>query len=158
MRRLLVYVFVVVLLGSCTKNKTVHFEGIMTSNTNIYHFWLLYNEESTYIRSGNLYSMSMGNTITQTPIPVGEICVDGQKFDAKKGDIISAKLIAKCDSSITITDTIQCDFEMLVRFFVDNVLVEERIISHSSSEIIQPHPPYFVDPDILDKTMEFRVP
>lgn len=152
--------FVVVLLGSCTKNKTVHFEGIMTSNTNIYLFRLLFNEESTYIESSNLYlGFYLGNVFTQTPIPVGEICEPGIKHYAKKGDIISAILIAKCDSSITITDTIQCDFEMLVRFFVDNVLVEERIISHSSSEIIQPHPPYFDDPDILErKTIEFRVP
>ena len=61
-----------VLLGSCTKNKTVHFEGIMTSNTNIYLFRLLFNEESTYIESSNLYLGFYLENVTQTPIPVGK--------------------------------------------------------------------------------------
>ena len=38
-------------------------------------------------------------------------------------------LVAFCDSTTTSTDTIQCDFEMTLGFFVDEVLVEERIIT-----------------------------
>lgn len=74
-----------VLLGSCTKNKTVHFEGIMTSNTNIYLFRLLFNEESTYIESSNLYlGFDLGNVFTQTPIPVGKYVNPASNIMQKK--------------------------------------------------------------------------
>ena len=74
---------------------------------------------------------------------------------AKKNDIIPLSLVAFCDSTTTSTDTIQCDFEMIFGFFVDEVLVEERIISHSSNKIIQM---YQGREDILDKTINFTVP
>ena len=60
--------------------------------------------------------------------------------------------MAFCDSTITSTtstDTISCDFEMILGFFVDDVLVEERIISHSSNKTIWR---YQGRKDILDKT------
>ena len=69
--------------------------------------------------------------------------------------------MAYCDSTLTITgptnitDTIQCDFDLSLGFFVDDVLVEERIISNNFNEIIQI---YELREDILQKTINFTVP
>tara|TARA_B100000683_G_scaffold108977_1_gene107367 strand:- start:1501 stop:1794 length:294 start_codon:yes stop_codon:yes gene_type:complete len=90
------------------------------------------------------------------PIPVSEIYKSSRNYDAKKGHIISTTFESLCDSSITTTDTIQCDFEMVLGFFVDDDLIEERIISHSSSKIVQPLS--LSGLDILDKTINFTVP
>ena len=90
------------------------------------------------------------------PIPVSEIYTSDRNYNAKKGHIISTTFESLCDSSITTTDTIQCDFEMVLGFFVDDDLIEKRIISHSSSKIIQPLSLF--DLDILDKTINFTVP
>ena len=156
MKRLLVFVFAVALLGSCKKRKTVHFEGLMMSNTNIVYFkshvttWDMedYNVNSTY-------EMNSGYPGNEIPISVGENYVSVRNSRAKKDDIIPLSLVAFCDSTLTITDTIQCDFELSLGFFVDDVLVEERIISNSSNEIIQ-----MLEgrEDILQKTINFTVP
>ena len=156
MKRLLVFVFAVVLLGSCKKRKTVHFEGLMMSNTNIVYFkshvttWDMedYNVNSTY-------EMNSGYPGNEIPISVGENYVSVRNSRAKKDDIIPLSLVAFCDSTLTITDTIQCDFELSLGFFVDDVLVEERIISNSSNEIIQMNEGR---EDILQKTINFTVP
>ena len=156
MKRLLVFVFAVVLLGSCNKRKTVHFEAMMISNTNIVYFethvtlWDMqdYNINSTY-------SMNSIDPFNESPISVGENYSSVRNTKAKKNDIIPLSLVAYCDSTTTSTDTIQCDFEMLLGFFVDDVLIEERIISHSSNKIIQM---YQGREDILDKTINFTVP
>tara|TARA_B100000683_G_scaffold186667_1_gene179837 strand:+ start:186 stop:656 length:471 start_codon:yes stop_codon:yes gene_type:complete len=156
MKRLLVFVFAVVLLGSCRKTRTVHFEGVMTSNTNIYSIVLFSDYDRHY------YELRLGEPQNhEIPIPVGEI-YRGQNHSelsryltSKKGDIINTTLSVYCDSSITTTDTIQCDFEMELGFFVDDVLVEERIISHSGNEIIQNSS---VNWSILNKTINFTVP
>ena len=48
---------------------------------------------------------------------------------------------------------------MLLGFFVDNVLIEERIISHSGSKIITVDPINVDgDPSILFNTIDFTVP
>ena len=156
MKRLLVFVFAVTLLGSCKKRKTVHFEGLMMSNTNIVYFkshvttWDMedYNVNSTY-------EMNSGYPGNEIPISVGENYVSVRNSRAKKDDIIPLSLVAFCDSTLTITDTIQCDFELSLGFFVDDVLVEERIISNSSNEMIQM---YEGREDILQKTINFIVP
>ena len=165
MKRLLVFVFAVVLFWSCKKRKTVHFEGLMMSNTNIVYFkshvttWDMedYNVNSTY-------EMNSGYPGNEIPISVGENYVSVRNSRAKKDDIIPLSLVAFCDSTLTITgttlganitDTIQCDFELSLGFFVDDVLVEERIISNSSNEIIQM---YEGREDILQKTINFTVP
>ena len=102
----------------------------------------------------------------EIPIPVGELSSTG-RHNAEKGDNISLSLIASCDSSMTTTDTIQCDFEILLGFFVDDVLTEERIISHSGNEIKQitwdgsgliGGTAPITDEDILNKTINFIVP
>ena len=55
--------------------------------------------------------------------------------------------------------TIQCDFEMVPGFFVDDVLIEERIILNSSSEIKQIRwDGSTTDEDILLGTIDFTVP
>ena len=156
MKRLLVFAFPVVLLGSCNKRKTVHFEAMIMSNTNIVYFethvthWDMedYNVNSTY-------SMNSIDPFNESPISVGENYSSVRNRRAKKNDIIPLSLVAFCDSTTTSTDTIQCDFEMTLGFFVDEVLVEERIISHSSNKIIQM---YQGREDILDKTINFTVP
>ena len=69
MKKLLVFVFAVVLLGSCNKRKTVHFEAMMISNTNIVYFethvtlWDMqdYNINSTY-------SMNSIDPFNESPI------------------------------------------------------------------------------------------
>ena len=155
MKRLLVFVFAVVLLGSCSKRRFVHFEFIMTANTNIIFFDSRVNGDiNTYG-----YGMRMGNPLNQTPISVGESERSARNINAKKGDNIPLTLVALCDSSMTSTDTIQCDFEILLGFFVDDVLVEERIISHSGSEIKQIRwDGSTIREDILLGTIDFTVP
>tara|TARA_B100000683_G_scaffold276582_1_gene331041 strand:- start:56 stop:523 length:468 start_codon:yes stop_codon:yes gene_type:complete len=154
MKRLLVFVLAVVLFVSCSKNRTVHFEAALLSNTNIYFLNL---QGNCYTNNG-LITMNMGVTGDEIPIQVGEIYRTSRNLNAKKGDIICLSFGAYCDSITTSTDTIQCDFEMSLGFFVDEVLVEERIISHSSSEIIQVDPFNFIgNPSILEKTIDFTV-
>ena len=156
MKRLLVFVFAVILFASCNKRKTVHFEVMMMSNTNIVYFkshvttWDMedYNVNSTY-------EMNSGYPGNEIPISVGENYVSVRNSRAKKDDIIPLSLVAFCDSTLTITDTIQCNFELSLGFFVDDVLVEERIISNSSNEIIQMNEGR---EDILQKTINFTVP
>ena len=158
MKILLVFVFAVTLFGSCSKTRTVHFEAVMISNTNIVYF------------SGQdqgSYGMRLGVRTGKTPISVGERCSSSTYTSVKKGDNISLSLIAFCDSTITNGDTIQCDFEMTLGFFVDDVLIEERVISHSGSEIKQitwdgsfliGGTTPITDEDILDNTINFIVP
>lgn len=158
MSRLLVFVFALTFLGSCSKTRNVHFEAVMISNTNIVYF------------SGQdqgSYGMRLGVRTGKTPISVGERCSSSTYTSVKKGDNISLSLIAFCDSTITNGDTIQCDFEMILGFFVDDVLIEERGISHSGSEIKQitwdgsfliGGTTPITDEDILDKTINFIVP
>ena len=153
MKRLLVFVFAVVLLWSCRKTRSVHFQAVMTSNTNILSMALVHQNVMSY----NVTYMA---PVDGNPIPVGEIYTSDRNIDgysdAKKGDIISTTFEPYCDSLITTPDTIQCDFEILLGFFVDDVLTEERIISHSSSKILQPH--VYSGVDILDNTIDFTVP
>ena len=159
MKRVLVFVLAVVLLGGCRKTRTVHFEAVMISNTNIVYFSGLDQQGS--------YGMRLGVRTGKTPISVGERCSSSTYTGVKKGDNISLSLIAFCDSTITNGDTIQCDFEMVLGFFVDDVLIEERGISHSGSEIKQitwdesfliGGTTSITDEDILDKTINFIVP
>ena len=159
MKRILVFVFAVVLLGSCNKRKTVHFEAMMMSNTNIVYF----RTEVTHLdmedyNVNSTYSMNSIDPFNESPVPVGENFSSIRNKRAKRNDIIPLSLTAYCDSTITSTtstDTIQCDFEMILGFFVDDVLVEERIISHSSNKIIWR---YQGREDVLDKTINFIVP
>ena len=159
MKRLLVFVFAVVLLGSCNKRKTVHFEAMMMSNTNIVYFRteVTHSDMEDY-NVNSTYSMNSIDPFNESPVPVGENFSSIRNNRAKRNDIIPLSLVAFCDSTITSTtstDTIQCDFEMILGFFVDDVLVEERIISHSSNKTIWR---YQGREDILDKTINFIVP
>ena len=146
MKRLLVLVFAVALLVSCKKTRSVYFQAVMASNTNIF-FYQIYGNLNN---SSNIYMNSVisGVVDDEIPIPVGELSSTG-RHNAEKGDNISLSLNASCDSSMTTTDTIQCDFEILLGFFVDDVLTEERIISHSGIGW---------GGDILLGTIDFTVP
>ena len=73
MKRLLVFVFAVALLGSCNKRKTVHFEAMMMSNTNIVYF----RTEVTHLdmedyNVNSTYSMNSIDPFNESPVPVGE--------------------------------------------------------------------------------------
>jgi hypothetical protein len=160
MKRLLVFVFALAFLVSCSKRRFVHFEAVMVSNTNIVYFSCLHPEQGTY-------GLGMGVRSGKTPISVGERGSSSPNTSVKKGDNILLSLTAFCDSTITNGDTIQCDFEMILGFFVDDVLIEERIISHIGSEIKQitwdgsgliGGTTPITDEDILDKTINFIVP
>ena len=152
MNRIFVFVIALFLLVSCSKRRFVHFEGVMVSNTNIVFF----DSQAT---GDYAYQMRIGHPLNQTPIPVSEIYRGARNINAKKGDNISLSLNALCDSSITTTDTIQCDFEMVIGFFVDDVLIEERIILNSSSEIKQVRwDGSTPDENILLGTIDFTVP
>ena len=156
MKRLLVFVFALALLGSCNKRKTVHFEALMMSNTNIVYFMsYVTNWDMEDYNINSSYGLSIGDPFSETPILEGKNYISERNSRAKKGDNIPLSLVAFCDSSITSADTILCDFEIALGFFVDDVLVEQRIISNSSSEIIQIHE---VREDILLKTINFIVP
>ena len=132
----------------------------MTSNTNILSMALVHQNVMSY----NVTYMA---PVDGNPIPVGEIYTTFPNLMAEKDDIICLAYNAFCDSTTTSTDTIQCDFEMLLGFFVDNILIEERIISHSGNEIKQitwdgsgliGGTAPITDEDILDKTINFIVP
>ena len=152
MKRRFVFVIGLFLLVSCSKRRFVHFEAVMVSNTNIVFF----DSQAT---GDYAYQTRIGHPLNQTPIPVGEIYRGARNINAKKGDNISLSLNALCDSSITTTDTIQCDFEMVIGFFVDDVLIEERIILNSSSEIKQIRwDGSTPDENILLGTIDFTVP
>ncbi len=147
MKRFFVLIFVVALLVSCKKTRSVYFQAVMASNTNIFFYQIdgnLNNSSNIHMNS----AMISGVVDDEIPIPVGGLSSTG-RHNAEKGDNISLSLIASCDSSMTTTDTIQCDFEILLGFFVDDVLTEERIISHSGIGW---------GGDILLGTIDFTVP
>ena len=124
----------------------------MVSNTNIVFF----DSQAT---GDYAYQTRIGHPLNQTPIPVDEIYRGARNINAKKGDNISLSLRALCDSLMTTQDTIHCDFEMALGFFVDDVLIEERIILNSSSEIKQIRwDGSTADEDILLGTIDFTVP
>ncbi|MGC6469646.1 MAG: hypothetical protein ACON4E_00055, partial [Flavobacteriales bacterium] len=88
MKRLLVFVFAVVLLGSCSKTRNVHFEAVMISNTNINCISFCGSSQ----RVSCIYNSSLGNYGTSEPILVGERCLisssGGYDYEAKKKDRI----------------------------------------------------------------------
>ena len=135
MKKLLVFVFAVALLGSCSKRKTVQFETLILSNTN--HTHLTVGGDKGTRAEGYTMSFRGGPTqyVDTMPIAVGERDTSFRNPYAEEGDNIRFRLWGKCDSTFTTIDSIQCDFEILIGFFVDDVLIEERNISHSYSEI-----------------------
>ena len=151
MKRLLVFVFAVVLLGSCRKTRTVHFEAIMISNTNINFLNFCGSSE----RVSCIYNSSLGSYGTSEPISVGENCLisssGGYDYEAKKKDRIPLEISAYCDY-ISYLDTTLCDFEVAVGFFVDDILVKDTTLSRISFEKT-----LFGDSD-LEQTLVFVVP
>ena len=132
MKRLLVFVFAVTLLGSCKKRKTVYFETLILSN----------NKNTQIVLGGDraedeIYTMSFGGSQNNDTIPiaVGERDTSYPNHRAEEGDNIHFRLRGKCNYTYNPTDSIQSNFEILIGFFVDDVLIEERNISHSYSQI-----------------------
>ena len=126
MRRLLVFVFAVVLLGSCSKERNVHFEFIFVSNADVNWFSC---DSDDYYR----YNALMGNryfgidAVTgyiPGPIPEGSSLQTFNEIE-DKGQNISLMLTAECDS-VSSPDRLQCDFEIAIGFFVDGNLQENR--------------------------------
>ena len=91
------------------------------------------------------------------PIAVGERDTSFRNHRAEEGDNIRFRIWGICDSTFTTIDSIQCDFEILIGFFVDDVLIEERIISHSYSEINNTID-FFENEYISENTIDFTVP
>ena len=151
MKRLFVFVFVLALLGSCNKTRNVHFEVVMISNTNINFLSFCGSSE----RVSCIYNSSLGSYGTSEPISVGENCLilsrGGYDYEAKKKDRIPLEISAYCDY-ISYLDTTLCDFEVAVGFFVDDVLVEDTILSRINFEKT-----LFGDSD-LEQTLVFVVP
>ena len=130
MKKLLVWVFTVSLFGSCSKKKQIHFDFILTHNTNIIRVW----------SSGNFswLTAGMGNAGTwpTLPIPVGtswSTYRQNSPKEVKTGEEIYLTMGAICDSigPNSLQDSIQCDFEVVIGFFVDDVLEEERAFSET---------------------------
>ena len=104
MKRLLVFVFAVVLLGSCKKRKTVYFETLILSNTNNTHL-TLGGDKGTRAEG---YIMSFGGSYYDTiPIAVGERDTSFRNHRAEEGDNIRFRLYGRCDSTFTTIDSIQ---------------------------------------------------
>ena len=130
MKKLLVLAFMVFLLDSCSKKKQIHFDFILTYNTNIIRVW----------SSGNFSWLTAGigdaGTWPTLPIPEGTSwSTYRQNFpkEVKTGEKISLTMGAICDSigPNSLQDSIQCDFEVVIGFFVDDVLEEERAFSET---------------------------
>lgn len=130
MKKLLVLAFMVFLLDSCSKKKQIHFDFILTHNTNIIRVW----------SSGNFSWLTAGigdaGTWPTLPIPEGTSwSTYRQNFpkEVKTGEKISLTMGAICDSigPNSLQDSIQCDFEVVIGFFVDDVLEEERAFSET---------------------------
>ena len=125
MKKLLVFVFAVVLLGSCSKERNVHFEYVFVSNADVNWFSC---DSDDYYR----YNALMGNryfTINSVggmpgPIPEGSSIQTTPEWE-DKGENISLMLTAECDS-VSSPDRLQCDFEIAIGFFVDGNLQENR--------------------------------
>ena len=125
MKKLLVFVFAVVLLGSCSKERNVHFEYVFVSNADVN--WFSCDSDDYY-----KYNALMGNRYFGID-PVGGIpgpIPEGSSFQTtteieNKGQNISLKLTAESDSA-TSPDRLQCDFEIAIGFFVDGNLQENR--------------------------------
>ena len=151
MKRFFVFVFALVLLGSCSKTRNVHFEAVMISNTNINFLSFCGSSE----RVSCIYNSSLGGYGTSEPISVGENCLisssGGYDYEAKKKDRIPLEISAYCDY-ISYLDTTLCDFEVAVGFFVDDVLVKDTTLSRISFEKT-----LFGDSD-LEQTLVFVVP
>ena len=125
MKRLLVFVFAVVLFSSCNKERNVHFEFIVVCNADVN--WFSCDSDSYY-----KYNAIMGNRYFGID-PVGGIpgpIPEGSSFQTTtkredKGENISLMLTAECDS-VSSPDRLQCDFEIAIGFFVDGNLQENR--------------------------------
>ena len=133
MRRLLVFVFTITLLGSCSKTRNVHFEAVMISNTNINYLSFCGSSE----RVSCIYNSDLGIYGTSEPISVGERCLilssGGYHYEAKKKDIIPLEISAYCDY-VSNLDTTLCDFEVTIGFFVDDMLIKDTTLSRLSFE------------------------
>ena len=151
MKRLLVFVFAVVLLGSCKKRKTVYFETLILSNTK--HTMIMLGGDMA--TEAEAYTMSFGGSQSNDTIPiaVGERDTSYRNHRAEEGDNIRFRLYGQCNYTYTAIDSIQCDFEILIGFFVDDVLIEERNISHSYSQINNNINEY-----VEENTIDFTVP
>ena len=130
MKRLLVFVFTVALLGSCRKFTSVHFDFVVISNTNIHYF--------NCFSDSWQYRTSLGNDGSSTAISVGESRLTLKNYREKKNDTITLTLTALCDSIYgpthsTLFNSHQCDFEIAIGLFVDDILVEERRFSDTSA-------------------------
>ena len=129
MKRLLVFVFTVALLGSCRKFTSVHFDFVVISKTNIHYF--------NCFSDSWQYRTSLGNDGSSTAISVGESRLTSKNYREKKNDTITLTLTALCDSIYgpthsTLLNLHQCDFEIAIGLFVDDILVEERCFSDTS--------------------------
>ena len=151
MSRLLVFVFVLTFLGSCSKTRNVHFEAVMISNTNIKYLSFCGSSE----RVSCIYNSNLGIYGTSEPISVGERCLisssGGYDYEAKKKDIIPLEISAYCDY-VSNLDTTLCDFEITIGFFVDDMLIRDTTLSRLSFE-----KNLFGDSD-LEQTLLFVVP
>ena len=130
MKKLLVLAFMVFLLDSCSKKKQIHFDFILTHNTNIIRVW----------STGNFSWLTAGigdaGTWPTLPIPEGtswSTYRQNSPKEVKTGEKISLTMGAICDSigPNSLQDSIQCDFEVVIGFFVDDVLEEERAFSET---------------------------
>ena len=126
MRRLLVFVFAVVLLGSCSKERNVHFEFIFVSNADVN--WFSCDSDDYYkynaLMGDRYFGIDAVTGYIPGPIPEGSSLQTFNEIE-DKGQNISLMLTAECDS-VSSPDRLQCDFEIAIGFFVDGNLQENR--------------------------------
>ena len=154
MKSLLVFVFVVVLLWSCSRKSKVNYEIEVLYNTNMIEL-ILFNgldNKNRYIIWGN---GAVSSHETPIPFAVGNsynliaynrklfptniiINPNSSQRKLKKGTHISIYLNAVRDSTVVNSnlDSIQCDFAVSIEVFVDNTLYEEFYLWNFEKEII----------------------
>ena len=154
MKRLLVFVFAVALLGSCSKKSKVHYELEVLHNTNLIELELFYNSldhKSYTIRGNGARDLSSLNE-TPIPFPVGnsyhfmartdrklfQMNSNSSRYKLKKGTHVTIYLSSVCDSTVvnSTPDSIQCDFAISIEVFVDNTLHEEFYLWNFEKEMI----------------------
>ena len=154
MGRLLVFVFVVVLLGSCSRKSKVHYELEVLHNTNLIELELIYNslDHNSYIIRGNGAGDLSSSYETPVPFPVGNsyhfmarndrklfpMNSNYSRYKLKKGTHVTIYLSSVCDSTVvnSTPDSIQCDFAISIEVFVDNTLHEEFYLWNFEREMI----------------------
>ena len=118
MKRLLVFVFALVLLLSCKREAYIEAEFIRNNNAHYVELSHYQNQRCTMGVKKNTGSFT-------PPIPEGSFCFTNPR-SINKGDTFGVYLTIECNSDSTWPDP--GDFELALRLIIDGELYERRTI------------------------------